>query len=525
MKKKLFVAGLIMIMALSMFSCGSSDSGEASGGSEGGNVDTFIVRSIGDPASFNPDGAADDNLFPIAQNMYRRLVALDTTKGSVVGEAAEEWSYNEDATELTFNLRDDLVWSDGEPLTSEDVKYTFEAIAENPLATFSANMSVVSSIETPDDYTVVFKLTQPDMSFLNLLGWYGTFILPEHVWNNGEAWEDNAAAEEPVTCGPFKFDSHESGESVTLVADENYPDGSTVSRLIFSIIPDEATAVQALQNGEIDFMENLPAAYYEDMQSDENINIFLNAYPSPIKMVFNFENEDLAKQEVRTAIAKAIDRDEISEKVFSGIQEPEYNMYPSSIEWATNSDAPAPDMDVEGARALLEEAGYTEDADGFYIRGMELSVFEGSGYPDSANLLKAQLEKIGIEVTVQVSEYNAWESKVTVNHDFDITLIGGFMGPDPSGMASRICTGQASNVGSYSNAEVDELMAKGKEGPTQEDSAEYYKEAQAIIAEELPYVPIVEFVGPDAYGSQYENLPSDGAGKWSWADFSHVTMK
>ena len=128
-------------------------------------------------------------------------------------------------------------------------------------------------------------------------------------------------------------------------------------------------------------------------------------------------------------------------------------------------------------------------------------------------------------MTVQVSEYNAWESKVTVNRDFDITLIGGFMGPDPSGMASRICTGQASNVGSYSNAEVDELMAKGKEGPTQEDSTEYYKEAQAIIAEELPYVPIVEFVGPDAYGSQYENMPSDGAGKWGWADYSHVTMK
>ena len=306
---------------------------------------------------------------------------------------------------------------------------------------------------------------------------------------------DNAAAENPVTCGPFKLDSHESGESVTLVADENYPDGSTVSKLIFSIIPDEATAVQALQNGEIDFMENLPAAYYEDMKADENINIFLNEYPSPIKMVFNFENEDLAKQEVRTAIAKAIDRDEISEKVFSGIQGPEYNMYPSSIEWASNSDAPAPSMDVEGARALLEEAGYTEDADGYYIRGLELSVFEGSGYPDSANLLKAQLEAIGIEVTVQVSEYNAWESKVTVNRDFDITLIGGFMGPDPSGMASRICTGQASNVGGYSNAE------------------------------ELPYVPIVEFVGPDAYGSQYENMPSDGAGKWGWADYSHVTMK
>lgn len=523
MKKKLFVAVLAIMVTLAFTACGGSGSGSGGSGGSGENVDTFIVRCIGDPASLNPDGTADDNLYLIAQNMFRRLVALDITKGSLVPEAATEWSYNDDATELTFKLRDDLKWSDGEALTAEDVKYTFDAIKENKTATFSPKMSNVEEITTPDETTVVFKLKKADVSFASQLGWYGTFILPEHVWNNGQSWDENEAAKTPVTCGPFKYDSRKSGESVTLVADENYPDGSTVSKLVFSIIPDEATAVQALQNGEIDYMEMVPSSYYNELDSNGATTVFLNEYPSPIRMVYNFANKDLAKQEVRTAIAMAIDRDAISEKVFNGIMPPEYSIYPSSIEWASNTEDVAPSLDVEGAKALLEKAGYKADADGMYIRDIEISVFEGNGYPDTAKLIKASLESIGIEANVLVSEYSAWENKVTLNKNFDICLLGGFMGPDPSGMASRVVTGEESNVGDYSSKTIDELMAKGNKEPDQDKRAAEYKEAQKILAEELPYVPIVSYVGIDAYGSQYANLPGDGAGKWGWGDFSHVT--
>ena len=108
--------------------------------------------------SFNPDVAGDDNGYPIAQNMFRRLCALDSSKQNLVPEAAESWEYNEDATKLTFHLRDDLKWSDGEALTSEDVKYTFDTIKANPTYYFSASMAVVDSIEAPDDYTVIFNL-------------------------------------------------------------------------------------------------------------------------------------------------------------------------------------------------------------------------------------------------------------------------------------------------------------------------------------------------------------------------------
>ena len=528
MKKRI---ALLTAMAISMTAVlagcsgdakekGTSDNGGKDTSAEGG---TFIVRSVGDPMSFNPNIQGDDNGYPIAQNTYRRLCALDSSKQNIVPEAATKWEYSDDAKQLTFTLREDLKWSDGKPLTSKDVKYTFDTIKESPTYYFSANMANVESIEAPDDYTVIFHLIEPDAAFVNILGWYATFIMPEHIYNNGEKWEDNKEISDPtVTCGPFTVEEYVQGESVTLVRDENYPEPAKLDKLIFSIIPDEATAIQALKNGEIDFFENLPASYVKELGADPNLRVEVNEYPSPIRMVFNMENETVADQAVRKAIAMAIDREEISEKVFDGIQKPEYSLYPSIVEWAANTEDTAPEFDVAGAQKVLEDAGYTKNSDGMYITGLTLDVFEGSGYPDTAKLIKATLEEVGIGVEVQVSEYNAWSQKVSVDRDFSILLMGGFMGPDPSALTNRIGTGKGANYGSYSNPEVDNLLKQGAATIDQNERAEYYKEAQKILAEDLPYLNIVSFAGPEGSSANFKNLPFDGAGKWGWADYSHV---
>lgn len=526
MKRKLarlmaVVLGASMLIA----GCGKQEQGTASNEGEKGNGGgTFIIRATGDPMSFNPVINADDNGYPIFQNMYLRLCALDSSKQNLVPEAAKEWEYNEDATVLTFKLREDLKWTDGEPLTSEDVKYTFDGIKENPQYYFSSNMQNVASIETPDEYTVVFNLAQPDASFVKILGWYATFIIPEHVYNNGTAWTENPANMEPVSCGPFKLEEYKQGESITLVRNEDYAEPAKLDKLIFSIIPDEATAIQAVRNGEIDFFENFPAASVAELETDENLRVIVNQYPSPIRMVFNTKAESVSDAAVRKAIATAINREEISEKVFHEIQKPEYNLYPSMIEWATNSENTAPKFDTAAASKILEDAGYKKDADGYYIKGLTIDVFEGAGYPDTAKLIQATLAEAGIGVEIQVSEYNAWQQKVGDNRDFVILLMGGFMGPDPAALATRVQTDMTFNWGSYSNAHVDELLAKGASTSDETERAGYYKEVQKILAEELPYLNIVSFAGPEVNSTRFENLPYDGQGKWGWADYSHVEL-
>lgn len=211
---------------------------------------------------------------------------------------------------------------------------------------------------------------------------------------------------------------------------------------------------------------------------------------------------------LRRQLQWQLTREEISEKVFDGIQKPEYSFYPSIVEWAANTEDTAPEFDVAGAQKVLEDAGYTKNSDGMYITGLTLDVFEGSGYPDTAKLIKATLEEVGIGVEVQVSEYNAWSQKVSVDRDFSILLMGGFMGPDPSALTNRIGTGKGANYGSYSNPEVDNLLKQGAATIDQNERAEYYsKKRRKFLAEDLPYLNIVSFAGPEGSSANFKNLP------------------
>lgn len=530
MKKRVLIVFVSLTLVLGMLAgCSPKQEGPASNvpgtsTEKPGQEKVLIVRANGDPMSFNPDTLADDNAYPIVQNLYNRLVKLDASK-QVIPDIATKWDVSEDGKEITFYLRNDAKWHDGQPLTSKDVKYTFDTIKENPSYYFSTRLGIVDSITTPDDYTVVFNMNAADVSFIADLGWYATFIMPEHVFNNGQKWEDHPASKDPIGSGPFKFSSFKQGESVTIVANPDYHEGAPkLDKVIFSIIPDDATAVQALLNGEIDVFNNVPTANVAELEASGFIRLALNQYPSPMRIIFNLKDEKVADIAVRRAIATAINREEISEKIFNGVQKPEYNFYPSLIEWASNSVDRSPDFNIDAAKKILEDAGYTQDSNGYYVTGITIDVFEGNGYPDTAKLMEATLKQAGIELIVQVHEFNAWSEKVSQRLDFIIEMQGGFMGPDPAALAKRLGTGAASNYGGYNNPKFDELCAQAAATGDQAERARLYKEAQKLLSEDLPYLPLVAYAGYDANNARFINLPIDGAGKWGWSEFTFTDI-
>lgn len=530
MKKRVLIVFVSLILVLGMLAgCSPKQKDPASNEPETPTdkprqEKVLIVRASGDPMSFNPDTLADDNAYPIVQNLYNRLVKLDASK-QIIPDIATSWDVSEDGKEITFHLRNDAKWHDGQPLTSKDVKYTFDTIKENPSYYFSTRAGIVDSITTPDDYTVVFKMNAADVSFIADLGWYATFIIPEHLFNNGQKWEDNPVSKNPIGSGPFKFSSFKQGESITIVANPDYHEGAPkLDKVIFSIIPDDATAVQALLNGEIDVFENVPTANVAELEASGFIRLALNEYPSPMRIIFNLKNEKVADIAVRRAIATAINREEISEKIFNGVQKPEYNFYPSLIEWASNSVDRSPDFNIDAAKKILEDAGYKKDSNGYYVTGITIDVFEGYGYPDVAKLMEATLKQAGIELIVQVHEFNAWAEKVTQKLDFIIEMQGGFMGPDPAALAKRLGTGAASNYGKYNNPKFDELCAQAAAKGIKEERAKLYKEAQKLLSEDLPYLPLVAYAGYDANNTRVINLPIDGAGKWGWQEYTFTDI-
>ena len=483
----------------------------------------LVVQLAGDPMTFQPNTIGDDFAYGPVQNVYNRLVKLDSTK-QIIPDLARTWETSADGLHITFHLADNVSWHDGTAFTSADVKYTFDTIRNTPEYFASFYMENVASIDCPDDNTVIFNMSEPDVAIIGYLGWYGTFILPKHLFDNGAGWDDNPVSEKPIGTGPFKFEKYTPTVSIELVKNENYWDCDVIlDKVIYQIIPEESTAVQALRTGEIDYMESIPVTDADSLKS-AGFNVAINVYPSPYYFYFNWRNGKETPDAVRQAIAHCINREDINAKVFSNVREPEYNFYPSIVEWASNSNAKAPGYDIDAAIKLLEDAGMTKDANGFYY-SLQVECYSVDGAPDVCTLIAAECKKAGINLTVNAQEYLAWNNTVDRYGGpgtFDMSMSGGFQGPDPAALSNRVGTDGASNGGYYSNPEIDALF---KEALTNSDQAyrqERYFKIQEILRQDLTIIPIISYAGYEASAGNVRCLPLEMAGVTGWAEYSRT---
>ncbi|MDR1374649.1 MAG: ABC transporter substrate-binding protein [Treponema sp.] len=531
MKKQVIcVAAALVVLGQTAFGGGQAAQPRQGGGaSQSSGGKTLIVRAFGDPLSFQPDTIPDDYNFAIVQNIYNRLVKLDASK-SIIPDLAKSWETNGDGLRITFHLEQGVRWHDGAPFTSKDVKYTFDVIKANDTYFGYTVLTNVASIETPDDYTVIFNMVKPDVSVIGYLGWYATFILPEHIFNNGQAWGENPASNKPIGTGPFKFVRFTPGVSVELEKNSDYWQSQVqLDRLIFSIIPDSSTAVQAMLNGELDILETAPDSELDLLRAG-GITLVSNVYPSPFYIAFNFKGEYETPYAVRKALALCVNREEIANKVFNDVRSPEYNFYPSVVEWASNSRARAPAYSIQEAVKTLEDAGYRKDAAGYYVRGLEIIVYNDGGAPDVATLISAACREAGIELIVRPMEYQAWSQQVWENVNsptgtFKIALMGGFQGPDPAALQTRVGTRALNNIGQYSNTEIDGLFDRALINSDRGYRQPLYFRVQEILAAELPIIPVVNYATFDAQAANVRMAPVQCAGIAGWAEFSYTYLE
>ena len=501
--KRFLALVLAMMMALSMIACGGSNSGTdtttANAGNQGnagdsGEVETvkggtFVMAIGGDPSNFNPDYKSDDYLWPIAQNMYNRLIKL-TAYDTVIPDLAKTYEYSEDGMQLTFHLHEDVYWHDGVKFTSEDVKWTYDtAIAESWFK--ATSLDAVASIECPDENTVVFNLKAPDVTIIYKLGWYGTFILPKHLFEGQDPATCAAATTNPVGTGPFKFESYEVGVGVTLVKNENFfGDEPNPDKVIFAIYTDQDTLYQAFLNGEIDYTTSIPSANVGDLNDDPDYRTFASLYQNRTYITFNFNDPDFGNAYVRKAVQLAVDRQGIYDRVGGGGAKADYYVSPLQVDYVA-TDIKQPERNIEEAMQMLEAAGYTKGADGFYLHAT-MDVFESGNFGDIAQIVKANLAEAGINLTINMMEYAAWSDKVLGNTNFSITMLAGYQGPDISGLSGRIQTGASTNVGKYSNERVDELFALSNCETDVAKRAEQYYEIQQIMNDDVPMIFLLE---------------------------------
>lgn len=485
-------------MVLAGCSSGDSDNGGDNGDGGDGGGEIIFVEGIGsNPPHLNMQLNTDVATTVIAYTMFDTLMTLDSDYG-LHAKLATEWEVNDDATEYTLKLRDDVKWHDGEPFTSADVKFNMEEVFKlHPLGVTLAN--VHESIETPDDTTVVVKLTEPFAPYLEALTSHE--MLPKHIYE-GTDITTNPANTAPIGTGPFKFDEFVEGSHVWVVRNDDYwGEITNIDKVIFQILPDANARVLALRSGEIDRLTAtfLDSAQVETLRSDDSLHFSRDTLPGTMTLFFNAEEGPTADAAVRAALYQGMDRQAIADNAFYGMAEVSRGPIPAEISWAADPETDFSEQfayDPEAAAAALDAAGYPVGADG---KRFEINIRTApfANYVATAEVIKSSLEDIGVGVNIMAEDLNVFVDQVYAQHNFNMAIMSFGSYEDPSLGVSRlyVCNPDSTafrNPTLMCDAEVDAAFDAAAQAADRGDRAAAFADAERRIAQLLHTVPLID---------------------------------
>ena len=470
--KKAMSLLLALVMVLSLAACGS-------GGSAAGSSGTTLVYGSADYTRINP---AMDEHGEINLLLFNGLTAHDGNDQIVPG-LAETWDYDEQTYTYTFHLREGVKWHDGEPFTADDVKFTIEAIMDPENGSENApNYEDVEEITVIDAQTVAFRLAEPNVAFLE----YMTMgILPQHLLA-GQDMQESDFFRSPVGTGPYKLESWDAGQSIVLVKNEDYYLGAPkIDRVIFKIVPDDNAQAVQLQSGELD-LALLDPKNAQNFAGVDGYTCYDMTTADYRGILFNFANDYwTANRDIIPAICYAIDRQAIVDSVLLGEGMPAYGPLQRNI--YNDESVEHYDYNPDKARAILEDAGCTLGADGYYTRGGEQLAFTisvMSGEQDRIDIAQAaaqQIREIGINCTVEIPAQMDWGGQMAC-------LIGWGSPFDADDHTYKVFgTDKGANYSSYSNAAVDEALTKARQSDDPAVRKAYYADFQQALAADPAY--------------------------------------
>lgn len=442
-------------------------------------VDNGLIVAIqSDPTGLDPHTVTDRAAGIAIENLYNTLFTYTETYGEAVPSLAESYEVSDDGLTYTLKLAEGVKFHSGNVMTSEDVKYSLERIQTSGAR--ASQMEKISSIETPDENTVVITLSSQYAPFLTYLANPLNAIVEKAVVeeNNGDINNVDAGT------GPFMLAAWNTGSSVDMDAFEEYweADKPKADTLQLKTITDATARATALRNGEIDMI--IDATDQETAVLNGADGVVLETVPGTFweYLGMNCESESLKDAKVRQAIAYAVDRNAINMSVKMGGATvlTEANI-PATHDYYGQDEIYAA-RDIEKAKALLEEAGVEEGS-------VNLKLTVGSDWQyqvDAAQMIKQQLAEIGINCEISAMESGVYFDGLN-SGDFDLTVCGwsGFVDADEY-LYDLFTTEGAYNQQNYSNSEVDKLLEEGRVTVDEAARKEIYKEAQKLIAEDAP---------------------------------------
>ncbi len=433
------------------------------------------ISISGNPDTLDPQKTSGTLTFQVDKSIFDTLVEPDKD-GKIVPALAEKWEVSSDALTWTFTLRKGVVFHNGDKLTSADVKATFERILDKKTASPKAKeFGAIEKIETPDDYTVVFKLKQKFAPFLASLasGWGA--ILPKSLIDKGHDF-----ASHPVGTGPYSLEEWVRDSKIVLKKNPNYwmKGHPKISTVVINIIPEPSVAIQGMLSGDLDIAFRISKEDIPTLEKDPNIKIEKNLSALILVMSLNCSRPFLNDLRVRQAINYAIDKQKVLDIAYGGgkiigtfmdYSNPYYKDFTSLYPY-----------NPEKAKQLLKEAGVTKDHE------FQLALPQNyAPHVKAGEIYQEMLTKVGMNVKIKLVDWSTWISQVYRQSKFDMTVIGHTGKLDPNGTLGGYGKGKYVQ---WKNEECAKLIDQAKVTIGFKARKALYDKALEIMAKEVPFV-------------------------------------
>ncbi len=493
--KKVLSLLLALAMTLALAACGSASAPAAQSDSSAPAAsadapaapakDSLTLMTVMKCESMDPySGSYGEKTVP--RMVFDTLVDYDKD-GNFVPCLATGWT--DEGMDVTFTLRDDVFFTDGEHFSADDVMFAYEMYAANPA--FAARLSVWGTVEKLDDYTVVFHKLYPYAALLPSLA------EQFHIVSSKAYQADPAGfANNPIGSGPYKYVSQDVDGSVNFVANEDYFKGApSIKNLTIKPPVDASTAVIALQTGELDLAANLPMAQKALIESDPNLKfIEKNAW---IMSMLILGGEQMEDPNLRKAVYYALDLESIVLIGNEGVGAPATDLCASQIMGEFKGKVPFGEYDLEKAKEYLAKSDY--------VPGTEITLSITPEFASVAQVVQSNLGAIGINVKIDQMDLNSlYAVMFSGEMQMTVTYIG-----NPITTIENI-------IDAYNTVPFDTLMHKTPELDAAinnmkaevdaEKRAEYILEALQLIKDNADYIPLFEYPSTAAYVSDLDGV-------------------
>jgi len=549
MSRRRPISGSVGLMLFAACCCGcGEDAGDPAGrpAASDGSGAVLVIGMQQEPEILNEAVNSMVSVVYVCNLIFSKFVRHDD-RMELVPDLVEEvptvenGGVSPDHLVYTYRLREGARWHDGEPVTSRDVEFSWRVMTHPDINVETRQgWDIVERVETPDERTVVFHLSEV---YANFAGdcFYDESVLPAHLLEDalGEDFQAARFHRAPVGSGPFVFEEWVSGSHIRVRANDDwYGEGPHLDAIEIRFVPDGSALLMQLEAGALMGADNAPDAVLDISESLEGMKIYRNPALFNEHLDVNLEDDILSDRKVRRAIALLIDREEISGKIYNGVWVPAWSDDHPASPYHSMAGRRLLARDPAEARRLLKSAGWIDtDGDGVREKGgrdLEIGITTTAGRVNRERtqvVLQRQLAEGGISLKIRnhhpsvlFASYD--EGGILKRGDFDLALYAFLAPPDPStkegSYSADFIPPAGQNNSRIRNPELTALLSEGSATVDPVERRRIYDEISRILALELPVIPLLWVTQLDVMPeglSGYRPNPTQSGDTWNAAEW------